>query len=1001
MTTFSIVVPAYNTAQYLASCLESIQNQTYEKWEAIVVVDGSPDECLNIALNFSKKDSRFTVINKKSNEGLHMARKTGVAATSGDYILFLDSDDELTKHCLEGIKTEVEKTPCDVLHFSAIVTGTNIKESSRINFEKYVNAASPSLFGREVTKAAFDKKNGYQQDWRIIQRAYKGGLARAAFSLMTDARLQRAEDSYEYFVIADMADSHFTQSELIGYIYNYGRGITGESLISTDTFSAFCRQFDECISSIQSYADKRGDETLISCAIGAREKLIELLSNDWLSRIDDSEKHEALLFFSDIFGADEAAKQLYRFIRDKAYEAWDKKEPLAESELNRWIEWADRLKFSIHASDATKKMESAAKMHVNDVANREKLSKYPQQSIRVFVAAHKKTDIFDSNVLQPIQVGACSKAKFPWALHDDEGDNISNLNPSYCELTAQYWAWKNVDAEYYGFCHYRRYFNFSDVRYEENDFGEIMEPVINGKSQRKYGLTDENISALVSKYDIITTEFKDLRDFPGDASTPYGQYEAAPYLHIEDLDLVMSIVKEMYPEYVRDVDDFLNGNESCFCNMFIMKKALFNDYCSWLFPILERFVELCDMSLYSKEALRTPGHLSERLFNVFFKHYTRQNEDCKTKQLQCVHFENTDTVNSLPPVELELNYEASIPVVFAADNNYVPMVATTICSMLENASERYQYDIVVLEQNISQDNKNKLQEFTAQYPHANVRFLNVSSIVNEYELTTSNAHISVETYYRFLIQQVLPYYDKVLYLDSDLIIQGDISELFNTNLGDNLLAASHDIDFMGNLNMNDKKRIDYNKTILKMHDPYDYFQAGVLVLNTKAMRDFKPIESWLEIASNPEYIYNDQDVLNAQCEGRVTFLAYEWNVMHDCGGRIANVFSFAPANEYEAYLASRNDQRIIHYAGNEKPWNTPSCDQGTQYWKYAKKTPFYEKLLAILCQADAPREVQPCLPPKAISENNPLRTVIDPLMPLGTKRREAAKSIGRAIRGRN
>ena len=60
-------------------------------------------------------------------------------------------------------------------------------------------------------------------------------------------------------------------------------------------------------------------------------------------------------------------------------------------------------------------------------------------------------------------------------LHDDEGENISDKNPMYCELTAQYWAWKNLDADYYGFCHYRRYFNFSDTVYEEDPWGNVLD----------------------------------------------------------------------------------------------------------------------------------------------------------------------------------------------------------------------------------------------------------------------------------------------------------------------------------------------------------------------------------------------------------------------------------------------------------------------------------------------------------------------------------------------
>jgi lipopolysaccharide biosynthesis glycosyltransferase len=246
---------------------------------------------------------------------------------------------------------------------------------------------------------------------------------------------------------------------------------------------------------------------------------------------------------------------------------------------------------------------------------------------------------------------------------------------------------------------------------------------------------------------------------------------------------------------------------------------------------------------------------------------------------------------------------------------------------------------------------------------------------------------------------LLPAYEKVLYLDSDLIVSGDVSVLYKTDLGDNLLAAARDIDYLGNLNMKDGKRLKYNEEILHMVNPYDYFQAGVLVLNTKAMRELMPMTRWLQIASNDEYIYNDQDVLNAACEGRVTYLDFSWNVMIDCAGRIGKVFSFAPADIYNAYLDSRRHELITHYAGFEKPWSMVGCDRSELYWQYARETPFYENLIGLM-SGSSKKVSRSNMPPKAIGENNPIRKVVDPLMPLGTRRREVVKAVGRAVRGR-
>ena len=124
--------------------------------------------------------------------------------------------------------------------------------------------------------------------------------------------------------------------------------------------------------------------------------------------------------------------------------------------------------------------------------------------------------------------------------------------------------------------------------------------------------------------------------------------------------------------------------------------------------------------------------------------------------------------------------------------------------------------------------------------------------------------------------------------------------------------------------------------------------------------------------------------------------------MHDCGGRVANVFSCAPNDAYDSYMVSRNNPKIIHYAGYEKPWVNPNCDFASLYWRYARETPFYECLLKNVAQASAPQFFADRNSKKqhkrAIGEHNKLRIVIDPLFPLGSQRREALKTLGRTVR---
>lgn len=620
-----------------------------------------------------------------------------------------------------------------------------------------------------------------------------------------------------------------------------------------------------------------------------------------------------------------------------------------------------------------------------------------KEVIRIFVTTHKAVDVPESNILQPVQVGN-KTPRFAWACQDDEGENIAEKNPMYCELTTQYWAWKNVDAQYYGFCHYRRYFNFSSTVYEENDFGEVMDDFIDKEACSLYGLDDESIRKEVEGFDVITTPVGDLTKIIHGYGTPISLWAHAPKLVDRDLQTMYRIIADLYPDYAQDAKDFLNGHFSCFCNMFIMRKDIFFAYNEWLFPILERFEEVTDMSDYSKEALRTPGHLAERLLNIYLMHHKRIGTNWKMKELQCVHFTNPEPIEHLDPLELGDPMQKIIPVVFAADDAYVPQLTTTIYSALKNASAEYHYDVVILQKDIQADKQRRMKDFFAQFENATIRFINVFRHVAQAKLSTNNAHISIETYYRFLIQDILPYYNKVLYLDSDLIIEGDIADLFEIAIDGYALAAAKDIDFAGNVNNKDGKRLQYAHNVLGMKNPLDYFQAGVLVMNTHVLRTIHSLSQWLKLAENPEYIYNDQDVLNSECEGRVLFLDSAWNVMHNCDGRVENVFSFAPNSIFDSYQESRNNPLIIHYAGFEKPWSYPNCDFASVYWKYARQTPFYERLLNHIVSQQLPgKPLTAGLPARALGEGNPLRKVVDPLLPLGSRRREVMKSLGRKV----
>ena len=161
-------------------------------------------------------------------------------------------------------------------------------------------------------------------------------------------------------------------------------------------------------------------------------------------------------------------------------------------------------------------------------------------NIKILIACHKDTALLDSKILIPIQVGAAGSARrFEQMLSDDTWDQISAKNPMYCELTAQYWAWKNLEADYYGFFHYRRYLSFSEQKYREDRWGNVREDTFSDAIKEKYGLSDKQIEKVVTSYDLIISEEKNVASMPGKATNVYEQYQYGDSLHIEELDCIV------------------------------------------------------------------------------------------------------------------------------------------------------------------------------------------------------------------------------------------------------------------------------------------------------------------------------------------------------------------------------------------------------------------------------------------------------------------------------
>ena len=249
--------------------------------------------------------------------------------------------------------------------------------------------------------------------------------------------------------------------------------------------------------------------------------------------------------------------------------------------------------------------------------------------IKIFVVCHKPAYVLDNKLLYPIQVGAAlAEEHFPGMLADDDGDHISGKNPMYCELTAQYWAWKNCDAEYYGFFHYRRYLAFHEV-FPVNESGYLQVgrsvcPYLELDDIRedlsRYGLQEDKMETEIRKYDLITV----LRERIN--VSVYKQF--CQFHDAKPLDDVIHIMKEKYPEYRNAAETYMNSKDIYYMNMFIMKKSLYCQYASWLFDILETYEKNDDFPKSEQEQKRLMGYLAERLFGIFYVYQREHGAVC-------------------------------------------------------------------------------------------------------------------------------------------------------------------------------------------------------------------------------------------------------------------------------------------------------------------------------------------------------------------------------------
>ena len=513
-------------------------------------------------------------------------------------------------------------------------------------------------------------------------------------------------------------------------------------------------------------------------------------------------------------------------------------------------------------------------------------------SLKILVVYHKKDILFKNDVLIPIQVGRELFMKNPENSQDDKewfeknmigdntGDNISSQNPRYNELTALYWAWKNYkqlgNPDYIGLFHYRRHLIFEE---RKSAFFECNHYDNNNYLSDQLKFDANKIEKdLKTKYDFIVSK-------PYYIDSVYSQYKNTH--NIKELDKVIEIIRNHFPEYSTASDEYLNGKIAYYCNMFIMPREMFFEYCSFIFPVLHEFVNDSNFN----------GRLfvSERLTGIFVT--KMMDEGKRTEYLPTMYLEE----------------ETKIPVVFASDRNYLEPTATTIVSMLQNSKRSTFYKIYLLTNiNDAEFSEKYLKEICDVYPNCSLSIIPVNF---KQEIDIQIKHTAVPTFYRLYIPKLLPEVSKCLYLDGDIIVRKDLSELYRLNIQDEYAAG---VQAAGYYYPDEWK----NKHSAEIGIPIeDYVNAGVLLLNLDKIRKDRIDEKFIELLKK-NFSSQDQDILNVAFHNHIRLLDLQWNAMikYIRADKDKVFIDKNAANVFGREEMKFADICIIHYADKVKPW---------------------------------------------------------------------------------
>lgn len=267
-----------------------------------------------------------------------------------------------------------------------------------------------------------------------------------------------------------------------------------------------------------------------------------------------------------------------------------------------------------------------------------------------------------------------------------------------------------------------------------------------------------------------------------------------------------------------------------------------------------------------------------------------------------------------------------IPIFFTIDDAYAPFLAVALHSAIQNANPTRQYKAIVLHQDLDEINVAKLKSLETE--NFKIELTPMKANFDALDDRMSNRlrcdYFTLTIYFRLFIPAMFPQYDKGIYIDSDVVLTSDVANLYDIEIGDNLIGACNDLSIA-----DIPPLVAYTENAVGVKRE-EYINSGVLLMNLKKMREVDLEGHFLNLLNTYHFdsIAPDQDYLNAMCNGKIYYLDKSWDAM---------------PNDAKPPLAHTN---LIHYNLFSKPWCYDGIQYGDEFWRYAETSGYIEEIKA-------------------------------------------------------